>query len=194
MEQLCSDCEKRDTCTKPCDQIEVILKRGNKAVMEHRYADRIVFYSQGKEISFADLKDYDVDRFTYDDIEDLFKSTDTRVRKAGIFIDRFFNKMSIEDLSEKYKTSRNNISCMYRDAVKQIFKIISVLDQRRTGIKAISPKSQFTEDEKCFLLVYVFGFSCAETARMMNRSRRVLNKRIKRMHDAHRQNFFPVES
>jgi len=171
----------------------MILRAGNRAVMERRFKDRIVFYAQGREINFGALDEFKPDHFTYDDTQDLFRSGKARLKRTAVFIDRFFYKRSIQDLAEKYGVKKNTIACMYRDAVNQINKILDILDQRRKGLKAVSHRNRLSDDEKYFLLIHVFGFSCSEVAEMMEISPKALTQRMNRRFKGYREQYFSTK-
>jgi hypothetical protein len=126
--------------------------------MERHQADKIVCYPQRNEIHFSELENTDVD-----DLSDLFpwSSADYRLTKTVVFVERFFNKTSCRELADRFGVKENTIITMFAQTVKQLLRIIRILDARREGLKAMKP-GKFTEDQKYFLLVAVFGFSQAE--------------------------------
>lgn len=189
MEQvkLCENCPKRDKCRKPCPAVEKILWKDNR-IMERHYKDRIEFFSQGKEVCFSDLADYKPDQFTYQDTEGFLKTDELRLRKTAVFVERFFKKTPCKDLAEKYGVKENTIVTMYKQAVEQVEKLVKLMDARKNGIKAVMP-DKFTEAQKWFLLVHVFGFSNADVARIFNYDRNVVGQRIKRMTDTYQTLF-----
>jgi DNA-directed RNA polymerase specialized sigma24 family protein len=50
------------------------------------------------------------------------------------------------------------------------------------GLKA-TKAGRFTDEQKLFLLVYIFGFNRAEVARMLTRQRDSVWRRVKRLED-----------
>ena len=185
---LCADCKKRDRCKRPCKEVERILRAGNR-VMERHFDDMIVCYPMGKEVHFSELKESidgpktTVEDFTYDDLPE-FSTEDLRLRKTAVFVDRFFNRMPVSLLAEKYGVEENTIVSIYKQAQEHVERIIEALDARREGIKATKP-DKFNDDQKFFLLSHVFGFPQAEVARMFNRDRNVVNQKVKRMTDTY---------
>lgn len=194
MERLCENCPEHETCKKTCKAVNDILWKGNR-VMERHYSDRIVCYPRNGEIHFSELDIKGIENEDDFSIHDVipWTSEDRRLMKTKVFIERFFHKVPCKELAEKYGVKVNTIICMYRDAVGTIGKIIDQMDARRAGIKATKSRG-FTEDQKMFLLVSVFGFSGSEVAQMFNRNRGTVNAKVKRLSDRYRAAFAPPRS
>lgn len=177
---LCADCKKRDRCKRPCKEVERLLWADNR-VMERQYQDKIVCYPKNQEVHFSELEARQVEAFSSDDIPE-FRTEDLRLRKTAVFVDRFFNRMPVSLLADKYGVEENSIVSLYKQALEHVEKIVEALDARREGVKATKP-DKFTDDQKFFLLSHVFGFPQAEVARMFNRDRSVVNQKVKRLAD-----------
>jgi len=180
MGNLCSLCNQFDECKTPCKAVNAVLWKDNR-VMERRFPDHIVCYPQGKEVHFSELQDHQIDDFSNDDVIP-WSSGDARLRKTAVFVERFFNKTSCKELADKFGVRENTIVAMYRDAVESVEKIIEALDSRREGVKA-TKGDRFTDDQKFFLLVSVFGFSGAEVSRMFNKDNHMVNQKVKHLAD-----------
>jgi len=184
---LCADCKKRARCKRPCKEVERILSADNRRTMEKHYRDSITLYPKTHEVHFTELKEFTdglrttVEDFTYDDLPE-FKTEDLRLKKTAVFVDRFFNRMPVSLLADKYGVEENSIVSLYKQALEHVEKIVEALDARREGVKATKP-DKFNDDQKFFLLSHVFGFPQAEVARMFNRDRSVVNQKVKRMAD-----------
>jgi len=190
MEKLCETCEKRDQCRTPCKAVNAILRKNNR-VMERHFENIIVCYPMGKEVHFSELQKHQLDQFSNDDVIP-WTSGDTRLRQTTVFVERFFNKVPCKELAERFNVKENTIVSMYARAVEQLKKIIDALDARREGLKA-TKADKFTDDQKFFLLVNVFGFSGAEVARMFNRDQNRMNMIIKRMSNQYLTAFQALE-
>ena len=105
-------------------------------------------------------------------------------RQTTVFIERFFNKVPCRELAERFDVKENTIVTMYAHAVESLEKIIEALDARREGVKA-TKSGRFTDDQKYFLLVSIFGFSGAEVARMFKRDEGRVDQKVKRMADTY---------
>lgn len=177
----CKDCEKRNSCRVPCKAVSDVLYKDNH-VMERHFSDRIEVYPQhGFEVHFSELKDQQLEGFSDSNIIP-WSSGDNRLRQTTVFTERFFNKVPCRELADRFCVKENTIVCMYARAVEQLEKIIEALDARREGVKAVMP-GKFTDDQKYFLLVSVFGFSGAEVAKMFGRDRNRINLKVKHMAD-----------
>jgi len=177
----CSTCEKRKDCKTPCKEVKELLWKDNR-VMERNYGNTVICYPRNGEIHFSELDDHIIDQFSTDDIIP-WSSEKARMKQTAVFIERFFNKVPCKELAEKFGVRENTIVCMYRNAVKQLERIIDKLDARKEGLKATTQAERFTEDQKYFLLVSVFGFSNAEVARMFKVNRDRVGMKVKRMRD-----------
>jgi hypothetical protein len=180
MEKLCETCQNRDQCQKPCKPVNDILWKDNR-VMERHYSDHIVCYPQRGEVHFSELKDHQLDDFSDDDVVP-WSSGDTRLRQTTVFIERFFNHVPCRELADRFDVKENTIVSMYARAVESIERIIEAMDARREGLKAVK-SDRFTDDQKLFLLVSVFGFSGVEAGRMFNQDRKRVSLKVKRMSD-----------
>lgn len=193
MEKLCETCEQRENCQTPCKAVNAILWEDNH-VMERHFSDAIVvFPGNTKERHFAELTDKQLAEISELDVIP-WSSGDMNFTQTKVFIERFFNKVPCKELAKLYGVKENTIVCMYKHAVERLAKIIKTMDARREGIKAMKPQT-FTDDQKLFLLVHVFGFSQIEVATMFNMDRNKVNMVVKRMADRYAALFKdPVKS
>lgn len=178
VKNLCDDCDMKDCCETPCQKVRDILWKDNR-VMERRFGDCIVCYPKGKEVHFSDLDQGQLNQFSSDDVVP-WTTEDFRLTQTKVFVERFFNHVSCKELAERYDVKENTVVAMYRDALKQVEKLLKVMDSRKQGIKAMRP-DRFTEDQKLFLLSCVFGFTQAELSRMLNISRSIINVKVNRL-------------
>jgi len=190
---ICETCEKRESCKTPCKEVNNILWKDNH-VMERYYNDSIVVFPPFREVHFSAVNDYDVEDFATTDAFP-WSSENCELRKTAVFIDRFFNRMSYEEMSEKYCAPINTLRSAYFKCVSRLEETISVLDTRREGIKAVmKQKDVFSEDQKYFLLVDVFGFTGKEVAEMFKKSRPTINKKVNRMREKYTELFHAQET
>ena len=155
--------------------------RDHNGVMERHYRNVIICYPQTGEVHFSAVHPARLKRVS--DTDGFpWSGTDCRLTKTAVFVERFFHKTPYRDLAEQFGVEENTIVCMYAQAVEQIGRIIEALDARREGLKAVKA-SPFTEEQKYFLLVCVFGFSRAEVARMFRCGRDHVWQRVKHLED-----------
>jgi DNA-directed RNA polymerase specialized sigma24 family protein len=175
----CLKCEKRERCKTPCDTVKKLLWEDNRIMERQSGNGDIHFYSKSQEVPFSELEDYQIEHFTEDDIVP-WSSEDLRLTQCKVFVERFFNKVPCKDLAEKFNVKENTIVCMYQQAVKQLEKVIEILDSRKSGIKAVTA-SKFTDEQKYFLLACIFGFTKIEVAEMFNRDPGRVAQKINRL-------------
>lgn len=186
----CTSCDKRGQCVTPCKPVNAYLWKDNH-VMEKHYNDHItVFPGSMHERQFCELTDKQLNEMSETDTIP-WSSENFRLKKTKVFVERFFNKVPCKELAERYRVKENTIVCMYAQAVEQVQKIVEVLDARRFGVKATKGTrgAKFTEDQKYFLLVNVFGFSGHEVARLYNLDQQIVNLKVKHLTEKYRDAF-----
>jgi len=190
-EKLCENCEKRNQCTTPCKAVNAILWDQNQ-VYERHYNDSIVVFPPFREVHFSAVNDYEVEDFSTDDTFP-WSSESTKPDKATIFVERFFKKTPRSELAERFGTTEQHIDIMFTKSKYAIEKIVKILAARKEGIKA-AKLDRFTEDQKYFLLVDVFGFTGKEVAEMFKKSRPTINKKVNRMREKYTELFHAQET
>lgn len=176
---LCKTCGDYANCRKTCKPVNAILWKDNN-VYERHYEDSIVVFPPKHEVHFSAFADYKVDEFESTDFP--WSSGDYKLRQTTVFIEKFFNKTTTSELAERFGVKESVISTMYKNCLDQIEKIVGLLDLRASGIKNLKP-DRFTDDEKMFLLVYVFRFNAAEVAQMFHHSANYISLKLSRMAD-----------
>jgi DNA-directed RNA polymerase specialized sigma24 family protein len=187
MATLCEDCDKRDACRTPCEAVRWYLWQGNPGVMEKHHKDKIVVYPKRGEVHYAELSDQQQDQISDSNVVP-WSSGDLKKRQSTVFVERFFNKVPCKELAERFGVKENTVVTMYRHAVAQLEKIVEALDARREGLKA-TKSGRFTDDQKMFLLVEVFGFNRVEVARMFKQEHKTICAKLKRMSDKYKEAF-----
>lgn len=180
MEKTCNGCDRREECSTPCKEVRKILWKDNR-VMERIYESKIVCYPLKKEVQFCGITAEQLDSFSEEDVVP-WSSGDFRLTQTGVFVERFFNKVSCKELAERFGVKENTIVCMYKKAVEQLEKMIDAMDARREGLKA-TQKGKFTEDQKFFLLIQIFGFNGVEVAKIFGKDHKVVSMKVKRLAD-----------
>ncbi|OPL14702.1 MAG: hypothetical protein AVO39_08765 [delta proteobacterium MLS_D] len=188
----CLKCEKYDTCRSPCQEVNKILWHDNKCFEKH-FSDRIQVYTGSSAVKqFSALNKIDNIFSTDDKIP--WSSGDTELRQTAVFIERFFNKVPASELAERYGVTVSTIESLYGSAKKVLFKIIQIMDMRSTGIKRVT-NSRFSDREKWFLLVNIFGFQGDEVAEMFKVDHRKVMRVVKSMADKYKEKFIePTEN
>ena len=184
--ELCSECKTRDECTDPCKAANDILWKDNQ-VMERHFEKSIVCYPQYRQVRFSEISEEQRESFSNEDVVP-WSGTDLKLRKTTVFVERFFNKVPCRELAERFGVKENTIVCMYAQAVEQLEKMIDAMDARREGLKACK-KGKFTDDQKFFLLIQIFGFNGFEVGKMFGKDHREVSMKVKRMTDKYIQRF-----
>lgn len=175
----CGTCESRAGCTTPCAPINEILWDENR-VMERHSITMIKVLPQNNEVHMSAVRPAQLERAEATPFP--WSGTDCRLTKTAVFVERFFHKTPCKELAERFGVEENTIVCMYAQAVEQLGRMVEALDARREGLKA-TRNGRFTEAQKFFLLVCVFGFNRVEVARMFKRHHDTVWKKVKRLED-----------
>ena len=198
MEPFCGTCQNREHCQTPCKAVNKILDKDNRYFEKPAGAVIICYPGNHREVQFASLKDYEADQFSTDDVVP-WNLGGCNLRQTSVFIEHFFNKISYRELADRMESNEDTIESMYYRALERIDAIIKVIDSRDEGIKKVR-KGKFTDAQKFFLLVCVFGFNRAEVARIFNRDKNTVCDRVKEMEKKYaalfadsENNQFPVE-
>lgn len=176
----CDECNQKEACTKPCDDVQKILWKNNR-VMERTYQNAVVCCPRNGEVHFSEIKQDQIDRFSEDDVIP-WSSGNFKLRQTEVFIERFFNKIPCKDIAERYDVKENTVVSMYRNAVKELEKAIKTMDCEREGLK-YAKHDKFTEEQKIFLLHIIFGFQLGTIARMFKHDPGRIGQKVKRMSD-----------
>lgn len=187
---LCEACQGRCQCKTPCKPVNDILWKDNH-VYERHYPDAIVVFPPKKEVHFSAIEENKLDEISNEDAIP-WSSGDYELTQTRVFIEKFFNKARTCELAERFGVKESVISTMYANALEQIEKIVGLLDLRASGIKNLKP-DRFTEDQKMFLLVYVFRFNAAEVAEMFHHSANYISGKLRRMADKYADAFLGLE-
>lgn len=61
-----------------------------------------------------------------------FRHFDPQLKQTGIFVDRFFFKLSFADLAVKYDIEEKQVADVYRKAVERLLTLVQYMDQRKS--------------------------------------------------------------
>lgn len=190
MKGVCEKCYYGTTCEHPCRPVELNLKDGNLSVWTKKTVDKNgreieIIYSRSRERPQSSLSQGEDNRgraaltnreqiaFSTEN-ESPFTSFQPQLLQTGIFIDRFFRKMSYEDLSMKYELSESDCIKRFSYAVKRLYEILEALDKRDLITKQTEYWKQKVEErsgslpkgQKWYLLNKLFGLRPSEIAEM----------------------------
>lgn len=145
MHGICRKCSHRERCKRPCGPVQEYLAHENRAVFEKTYTDESgqtisVVYSRPKEINFSAFqKEGDTPKNRPNRLEmalsteneSAFSSFTPDLKQTRLFIDKFFFKMSLDDLAAKYEMSKDKVSEYYIQARKRLFALLEALDSQK---------------------------------------------------------------
>jgi len=156
MKAVCSKCAKYKDCSEPCYPVKEYLALDNLSVFEKSFTKpsgekiSIVFakgkreYSQstlsiGLDDRQEDLRLSNKEQQAFStENENPFSSFQPSLKQTGIFVDRFFNKFSYEDLATKYDMDKKNAIRTYHNALNRVIVVLEAMDQGTKTRKWIS--------------------------------------------------------
>jgi len=191
---ICKRCKRRKDCTTPCAPVELEVKPTSYGrVFERRRNigrpdEYIAVFPQYKEIQFANLYDPNAEDTSLEIDFDAEKAKEIwhvpHMRKqTGIFIDRIFNKMSIEDLCVKYSCGESMVRTKLQRAQTRVVELLLEMDKGRVVRKCLG-KNQIgylSLAAKSFLLSTIFEMTNAEIARILESTRSTVEQGIARV-------------
>jgi hypothetical protein len=112
-----------------------------------------------------------VQRVFSDQAESPFAEFVPNVKQTGIFLDRFFHKLTYAHLAAKYETSPDTARKIYRNGVKRVLELLQMMDEKPRGMeqyqKQIEERSgKMPKGQKWFLMSKVFGIMPSQIAEM----------------------------
>ena len=184
MKDVCEKCSHREGCKNPCRPVELYLAQDNLAVFEktaigENGEEITIIFARSRETpesmlpQISDKTDEPIDVFTTE-AESPFAGFNPDLKQTGIFIDRFFNKWSYEDLAVKYDTTVEKARKVYQAALKRLQAVLEALDGGKDSPHNFEPWKKMVEERsgsfpagvKWFLLNKLLGARPAEIARM----------------------------
>jgi hypothetical protein len=183
MKGVCEKCARREGCDTPCRPVELYLAQDNLTVFEktgigENGEEITIIFARSREIpesmlpQISDKTEEPIDVFTTE-ADSPFAGFNPDLKQTGVFIDRFFNKWSYEDLAVKYETTVEGAKKLYHAAVKRLLNVVEALDGKN-GPRNFEPWKKMVEERsgsipagmRWFLLNKLFQMRPAEIARM----------------------------
>jgi hypothetical protein len=184
MKGVCEKCSRREGCETPCRPVELYIAQENLTVFEktgigENGEEITIIFAQSKNFireselpQVSDKTEEPIEVFTTE-ADSPFASFNPDLKQTGIFIDRFFNKWTYEDLAVKYDTTVPGVRRLYHTAVKRLLDVVEALDGKE-GPHNFEPWKKMVEGRsgsfpagvRWFLLNKLFQMRPAEIARM----------------------------
>ncbi|HEC61672.1 MAG TPA: hypothetical protein ENI27_05395 [bacterium] len=186
MKDVCEKCSHKKTCSSPCRPVELYLSENNLSVYEkttkRKNGESVsIIYARSRELPETGL----MQKFTgkparrsqevfSTENENPFASFNPQLKQTGVFIDRFFNKASYDDLAIKYDVTPHAAIKIYYAATKRLFEVLSAMDTGEVPTKQVDFWRKRVEErsghipkgQKWFLLNKLFGLRPSEIAEM----------------------------
>ena len=185
MKDVCEKCSHKKTCRSPCRPIELYLAENNLSVYEKTFKRKngetvSIIYARSREIPETGL----MQKFTGEparkslevfstENDSPFAGFNPHLKQTGIFIDRFFNKASYDDLAVKYNVTPHAAIKIYYAASRRLFEVLEAMDGKRDmrnldyWKKRVEDRSgSLPKGQKWFLLNKLFGLRPSEIAEM----------------------------
>jgi DNA-directed RNA polymerase specialized sigma24 family protein len=133
--------------------------------------------------------------------ESAFSSFEPTLKQTILFIDRFFHKLSISDLSIKYEMTPQKVHEYYAQAKRRVFDVLETLDSNRPlkldhYWKKIEERSgSLPKGQRWFLMSKVFKLTPSQIAEIEGASADSVSVLISRVSDqlrAGKIELFPV--
>lgn len=186
MHGICRKCSHRANCKSPCSPVKEYLAHENRAVFEKTYTNEegqqiSIIYSRPKEINFSSFKkEGQTDKNRSNKLEmalstendSAFAHFEPSLIQTRLFIDRFFKKMSITDLSTKYEITPEQVYIRYEQAKRRVFDVLEhLVSSRRLKLdsvwKQIEARSgALPKGQRYFLMSKVFMLTPQQIAEL----------------------------
>jgi uncharacterized protein YheU (UPF0270 family) len=203
IKNLCKNCYLREHCYKPCPCCQHIINDGQRVYEDYYYTKQdekiTVLYSE-KSGKVVPLNDFDREDSESDDIDNvLMRKTgqdevdefwdevyyEPQTLACGIFIDRFFNQYTLEDLATKYNITKKVAVQHYCKARKRLFEVIKAYDQQRdfahrlaVATNVMQQKGKVQKNIQWFMLKFIAKMTSEEISDLYGNSERAINRGI----------------
>ena len=179
---ICLKCSQRKRCNRPCIFIERMISEENKVPFEKDAKDNLkILFPERKFVLresdlnfFKDDSGYDGNQIFFSTenpiLEDLFNNEDftPRLKQTGIFVDKFFFRMSNKELAKKYKTTSGGVSKMYTNAKERMIKSIKAMDKAEYALSNGKKLAVMPRGVHVFLLHTLLNLPVTEIARFLD--------------------------
>lgn len=193
LSDTCEKCSHRKICKSPCIFVEKLLCADNRKPFEKNIGDNatILYPKSKREINESSLDTYDDGKFSkrvqfyFSDANESIFLTDIepKLKQTGIFIDRFFFKMSYQQLADKYGVSKSGVAKLYVNAKERLIKTIDVMDRVELAKSTGKPLAAMPKGVRVFLLHALLGLSNGEICKLLGVSHTLVNRYITQTRD-----------
>jgi len=161
----CLDCEKADSCKRMCQKLKALVESKNGCSEIHSEDAVTILPEKGNIRNFTSKP-------AYGELENRefgvsFNTDGLNLSLTTVFVEYFFKRRPLKDIAEDMGVGSKTVHSTFTKAVERINTIISVLDARQSALKYTYRLSQYSDDEKAFLLTHIFGFTPHEVADLL---------------------------
>jgi len=201
MRGICGKCPHRSSCKTPCGPVKQYLASENLTVFEKKFTNEkgeviSILFSRSREKTLTAFKNEgDTDKNRTNEI-DLAFSTENgsafahytpNLKQTRLFVDKFFFKLSIEDLAAKYEMTPQKVYEYYAQAKRRIFDILEHLDSKRrlklNWDKIEASTGHMTKGRRWYLMSKVFELTPSQIAEITGESADSISTLIRRTAD-----------
>ena len=185
MESICPKCSKYENCRSPCYPVKQFLAENNLSVYEKTVTKEngetiSIIFARSREIPQTGLEQKHTGEPARKSLEIFSSENDSpfssfrpQLKQTGIFVDRFFQNFSYDDLAVKYDMTADTARKTYHNAINRVLAVLEAMDQgtktRKMDqyIKQIEQRSgSLPKGQKWYLLNKLIGLRPSEIAEM----------------------------
>jgi hypothetical protein len=200
MRGICSKCPHRSSCKTPCGPVKQYLSDQNLTVFEKKFTNEkgeviSILFSRSREKTLTAFKNEgDTDKNRANEIELAFSTENgsafahytPNLKQTRLFVDKFFFKLSIEDLAAKYEMSPQKVYEYYAQAKRRVFDILEHLDSKKRlklnqyWDRIEASTGHMTKGRRWYLMSKVFMLTPSQIAEITGESADSISTLIRR--------------
>ena len=188
--EICLECPHYSKCRIPCFLADSFINENTKQIFEkpidNGEIEILVIYTENdRKFKHQTALQYEnnqgktfspINKISTEDVENFWEGVFYSVKsiKLGIFIDRFFNKMSYADMAVKYDTEEENAKVYYMLAKSEVFEFLEawnhekrIYGYRKIAETNINQLNKLSTRVRAFLLHHCFGLAYKEVAEVL---------------------------
>jgi hypothetical protein len=183
---ICPKCSKYKSCKSPCYPVKEFLAKDNLSVFEKTVTKEngetiSIIFARSREIPETALNQKytgeparkSLEIFSTEN-ENPFASFKPNLKQTGIFVDRFFQNFSYDDLAVKYDMTVDTARKTYHNSINRVLAVINAMDSGKVPTKQVDFWKQkvaersgsLPKGQKWYLLNKLFGLRPSEIAEM----------------------------
>lgn len=189
--EICKKCRHRKRCKAPCAPVESLLQQGNSTPFEVVVGDDILVMRpyHRKEVRESEMVYlHDIVETPTNEAQRAFSTANSspfanykpKLNMTGVFIDRFFFRMSYEDLAKKYDATAKKVRQLYFNSKTRIIDAVKRMDRLTYARQHLHELQNYTRPEQAWILYKALKLTVPEVAEVMGVSRSCVNNHLKK--------------